>query len=164
MTRAAALLATFSLLVGCASDLDDGQATQKIRAQLNAEDAAAFSNFLARHHIASAAFCGRPLTSASGQPPRTVGEAIDLARVRDAEELRVRKLASIPKHPRELARQRWDDLISERDLVIDAQSRLTAEHGPAAKRLAEWSALEQRTSHLNEQLFKMKRTVFGPGE
>jgi hypothetical protein len=131
---------------------------------LNAEDAAAFSNFLAKHLIASAAFCGRPLTSASGQPPRTLGEAIDLARVRDAEERRVRELASRPKHPRELARQQWDGLISERDLVIDAQSRLTAEHGPAAKRLAEWSALESRLTHLDERLFKMKPSVFGTGE
>ena len=60
------------------------------------------------------------------------------------------------------AKQEWDELISERDGVIDAQSRLLELDGPGAQRSTEWKILEARKLELDRRLTEVKPRVFGP--
>jgi hypothetical protein len=142
-------------------DLTNMETVRDIRGRLGDADGAAFASYVAKHHLRAAAFCGRPLIGADGQLPKTVGEAIDLTMARDAEDRRALAEASRPRHPREVAKQSWDDLISERDGLIDAQSRLLELHGPASERSAEWKALETRKLGVDRRLAEMKPLVFG---
>jgi len=103
------------------------------------------------------------LLASDGKPPTTVGEAIDLTLTRDAEDRRKLEEAIEPRHPREMAKEAWDDLISERDGLIDAQSRLLEVHGPAAEGSREWKALETRKLGIDKRLVEMKPLVFGAG-
>lgn len=171
MNRAVALIAGIILFTGCASDprgvklsdvdLSDMRTVQEVRAQLNAEDGVAFANYVVKHHIASANFCGRTLARSDGKPPETIGEAIDLALAREAEDRRAFEIASKPKHPRELAQQHWDDLISERDFLIDAKSMMRGKHGTAAERQSEWSSIETQLADVDRRLVEIKPRVFG---
>lgn len=171
MTRVVAVIAGLILLMGCAPDprsvelsdvdLSDMRTVQAVRAQLSAEDGAAFATYLVKHHIASANFCGRSLAGPDGKPPETIGEAIDFALAREIEDRRALAMASKPLHPRELAQQHWDTLVSERDFLIDAQSLLHAQHGTAAERLSEWSSIESRRADVDRRLLELKPTVFG---
>lgn len=171
MFRAIALIASIISLMGCASDprgvklsdvdLSDMHAVQQVRARLNDEDGVAFANYVVKHQIASAAFCGRSLVGPEGRPPETIGEAIDLALAREAEARRALEIASKPKHPRELAQQHWDDLIAERDFLIDAQSMMRVEHGAVAEHQSEWSSIETRMAEIDRRLLEVKPRVFG---
>ena len=143
-------------------DLTDMETVQNIRARLDRADGAAFASYVAKHYVRSAAFCGRPLVTSGGQPPATVGEAIDLTMMRDAQDQRALEEASGPRHPREVAKQEWDELISERDGVIDAQSQLVELDGPGAQRSTEWKVLEARKLELDRRLTEVKPRVFGP--
>jgi hypothetical protein len=172
MSRAIPLIASMSLLLGCAPgvkdakledvDLSDMKALQAIRAQLNAEDGAAFASYVVRHSVASASFCGRPLAGPDGKPPRTVGEAIDLALDRDAADRRALALEGQSEYSRPRAQEQWDDLISERDMLINAQSVLRADHGAFAERRSEWKALEARIAHINDHLSELEPLIYGP--
>ena len=160
-----------ALLGGCApgardtalSDLNlrDMQQIQTIRNQLGPQDGRAFANYVMRHHVASANYCGRPLLSAHGQPPETVGEAIDLAMRRDALELKAVLAATAPKHPRQLARDEWDSLIRDRDMKVDARARLHDQFGERASRRPEWASLETQLAEIDRKLTAMKPLVFG---
>ncbi len=171
MARAALLFVI--LLGGCAPaardialadlDLRDMQTVQAIRTQLGEQDARAFASFVVRHHVKSAGFCGQPLQDSRGKPPETVGEAIDLAVRRDALELQAKMAALAPKHPRELAQEAWDDLVRERDLGVDAQSRLRMEYGDAAVRRPEWARLEASLAEIDRKLAAMRPSLFGAG-
>jgi hypothetical protein len=171
MIRAVTLLAILCALSSCASDtrgvklanidLGDAEAVQEIRARLSPQDRGAFNDYVLMHRISSESFCGKALVRPDGKAPETVGEAIDLAAVRDAEDRLAMKAASRPKHPRELAQQKWDELVSERDMLIDAQSVLRIEHGQAAERLSEWSAIKAKLADVDKRLIAMKPKVFG---
>lgn len=172
MTRSAALIAGLIVLMGCASDarsvklsdvdLSDMRTVQQVRAQLGAEEGVAFANYVVKHHIASANFCGRLLIGSDGKPPETIGEAIDLALAREAEVRRALEMANEPKHPREVAHQRWDKLISEREYLVHAQVVMRGKHGAAAERQSEWSSIETRMADVDRRLVEMKPRVFGP--
>lgn len=159
------------VLGGCApsardialSDLNlrDMQQIQTIRNQLGPQDGRAFANYVMRHHVTSANYCGRPLLSAHGQPPETVGEAIDLAMRRDALELKAVLAATAPKHPRQLARAEWDSLIRDRDMKVDARARLHDQFGERASRRPEWASLEIQLAEIDRKLVAMKPLVFG---
>lgn len=174
MIRAVTLLAILSSLAGCASDpktmklaevdLDDPNAIQEIRVRLDVPDRQAFNDFVFRHYTASAHFCGRALIRRDGKPPETVGEAITLTLIRQAKERQDTSKAARPKTPRERARERWDDLISERDMLIDAQALLREKHGPVAHNLSEWRATETRLGAIDKGLIAIKPQVFGAGE
>lgn len=174
MIRAVTLLAILCSLAGCASDpkamnlaevdLDDPNAVQDIRVRLDVPDRQAFNDFVFRHYTASAHFCGRALIRRDGKPPETVGEAITLTLIRQAKERRDASKATRPKTPRERARERWDDLISERDMLIDAQALLREKHGPVAHNLSEWRATEARLGAIDKGLIAIKPQVFGAGE
>lgn len=172
MARAALLFAV--LLGGCAPsardialadlDLSDMQTVEAIRNQLSEQDGQAFASYIVRHHVKSANFCGQPLKRSDGKGPETVGEAIDLAMRRDALELGAQMAAWAPKHPRELARQQWDDLVRDRDIKIDAQTRLRMQYGDDAMHQPEWKALEASLAEIDRKLVSMKPRVFGsPG-
>ena len=143
-------------------DLTDMETVQDIRARLDDADRAAFASYVAKHYLRSAAFCGRPLVTSDGQPPATVGKAIYLTRARDAEDRQALEAAARPRHPREVAKQEWDELISERDAVIDAQSQLLEGKGAEAQRSKEWKTLEARKLELDQRLVEMKPRAFGP--
>jgi hypothetical protein len=145
-------------------DLTDMETVQDIRARLDKAEGAAFANYVAKHYVRSAAFCGRPLVTPDGQPPATVGEAIDLTKARDAQDRQALEEAARPRHPREVAKQEWDELISERDTIIDAQSRLLEVSGRGAQRSTEWKALEASKLELDRRLAEMKPRVYGPGD
>lgn len=174
MIRAVTLLAILCSLAGCASDpktmklaevdLDDPNAIQEIRVRLDVPDRQAFNDFVFRHYTASAHFCGRALIRRDGKPPETVGEAITLTLIRQAKERQDTSKAARPKTPRERARERWDDLISERDMLIDAQALLREKHGPAAHNRSEWRATEARLGAIDKGLIAIKPQVFGAGE
>ena len=172
MIRAVAWLSIICLLGGCGSDprgtklanvdLGDPETIQRIRIHLSANDRGAFNDYVFRHYAASRTFCGRALIRPDGKSPETIGEAIDLTLARDAEERQARNEASRPSHPRELAKKQWDDLTSERDMLIDAQSSLREKHGSSAERLSEWASTNARLTDLNRRLIALKPQVFGP--
>lgn len=171
MARAALLFVV--LLGGCAPgarnialadlDLRDMQTVQAIRNQLSPQDGQAFANFIVRHHVKSANFCGRPLVRPDGKAPETVGEAIDLAVRRDAMEVQTQMAAWAPKHPREIARETWDDLVRDRDIRTDSQTRLRMQYGDGAVRHPEWADLESSLAEIDRKLVAMKPTIFGSG-
>jgi hypothetical protein len=173
MRHTIVLLATLGLLASCAGDvrsvrladidLRDMTRVQQIRARLNAGDSAAFASYVLRHSTGSTGFCGRPLANSAGDAPDTVGDAVDLARARDVEERRALAEASRPKLPIELARERWNELVSQRDNIITAQTRLRMMHGPAATRLPEWRSLLKRLSDVDDRLVGMRSGMFPAG-
>ena len=166
-----AVLLFVAALLGCSPevrgielaelDLTDMETVRDIRSRLDDAERAAFASYVAKHHLRAAAFCGRPLIGTDGQGPKTVGEAIDLTIARDARDRRALVEASRPPHPREVARRSWDDLISERDGLIDAQSRLLEVHGQAGEGSPEWKALEARKLEVDRRLAELKPRVFG---
>ena len=161
------------LLGGCAPeargialsdvDLSDMHTVRTIRSQLAPKDGIAFANYVVRHHAKSASYCGQPLRNADGKAPETVGEAIDLAVQRNALERQVSIAPEPPKHPRTLAKENWDNLIRDRDFMLDSQARLRLEYGNAAKRRPEWKPLETRMAENDRKLMALKSAVFGPG-
>lgn len=171
MARAAMLLVL--LLGGCAPqardillsgvDLSNMETVQAIRDKLEPRDRDAFANYVVRHHFKSARYCGKPLLDADGEAPATVGEAIDLAVHRDAAQRRTSSRSQTPKAPRELAKDEWDDLIRDRDLLIDAQDRLRLQYGDAATRRPEWNTRQTEIAQIDKKLIAMKSAVFGSG-
>lgn len=171
MTRA--ILLFVLLLGGCAPgardlalselNLRDMQQIQAIRQQLGPQDGRAFADYVTRHHVTSANYCGRPLMDAHGKAPETVGEAIDLAMRRDALELQALLASTAPKHPRQLAREAWDSLIRDRDIKVDARAQLHALFGEQASRRPEWASLDAQLAEIDQKLVAMKPAVFGPG-
>lgn len=171
MARAFFLLV--GLLAGCAPearsialsdvDLSDMQTVRTIRSQLASKDSIAFANFVVRHHVKSASYCGQPLLDADGEAPQTIGEAIDLTARRDAVERQISIATQTPKHPRALAKEEWESLIRDRDVMIDAQARLRLEYGSKAERRSEWKPLEFRMAENDRKLVALKSKVFGSG-
>lgn len=96
------LFARLCLLVGCAAqsrkrptahvDLVDMSTVQEIRSQLNAEEGAAFANYVVTHHIKSSSFSGQLLVRPKGKPPVTIGEAIELTLAKDTAERRAAEM------------------------------------------------------------------------
>lgn len=144
-------------------NLTDMNTVQEVRARLSNSEAVAFANFALKHNAASARFCGQQLAHSDGRPPVTVGEAIRLTLVREMEARRAAADARKPKAPGELARLRWDDLISERDSLIDAHSILRATHGSSAESLPVWQSTEAKLADVNRRLTVLKPQVFGEG-
>ena len=169
MTRAILLLV--GLIAGCAPqgreialadvNLSNMETVGKIRAQLAPQEKVAFANYVVRHHVKSANFCGQPLVGANGKAPVTIGDAVDLSIIRDAAERLALAEAQKPKHPRQLIKEEWDSLISARDILMDSQSRLRIEHGEKAARHAEWKSLEVKMAAIDRKLVEMKPAVFG---
>ena len=141
----------------------DMQQIQTIRQQLGPQDGRAFANYVLRHHVTSANYCGRPLMGADGKAPETVGEAIDLAMQRDALELQALLASAAPKHPSQLAREAWDNLIRDRDIKVDARAQLHDRFGEQASRRPEWASLEAQLAEIDRKLVAMKPQVFGSG-
>lgn len=173
MTRAVFLIATLSLLLGCAPDprsvqladvdLSDMSTVQGIRSQLTAFEGAAFANYLVKHRSASAHFCGHKLVGPEGNPPVTVGEAINFTLAKDAEDRRALEIATRLKPFWELEQQRRD-LTDRRDMLVDVQSRLRAEHGAAAERFKQWRSIDASLAEVNRRLVELKPKISAAGE
>ena len=144
-------------------DLSNMQTVQTIRERLSPQEGAAFADYVVRHHIKSAHYCGQPLLNNDGEAPDTVGEAVDLTVRRDAGDRSILVAAQPPAHPRELAKDHWDKLIRNRDNIIDAQARLRLEYGDDAKRRSDWMSLETRMIEIDRNLLAIKPNVFGSG-
>lgn len=169
MTRA--FLLFVALLAGCSPevrdialadiDLRDMNAVAKIRSQLDSQDSVAFANYVVRHHRAAASFCGQPLVGAGGKEPVTIGEAVDLSIERaNAERLALLE-AQKPKHPSQIAKEEWDNLIRTRDILLDSQTRVQMEYGKSAVRRPEWKSIETKMAEIDKKLVAMKPIVFG---
>lgn len=169
MTRSVLLFVL--LLAGCMPeardialadvDLRDMEAIAQIRSQLAPQDSIAFANYIVRHHSKAANFCGQPLVGIGGKEPATIGEAVDLSIERDKAERLAMLEAKKPKHPRQLVKEEWDNLIFARDLLMDSQSRLRMEFGENATRRTDWKSLEAKMAQIDQKLVMMKPTVFG---
>lgn len=144
-------------------DLSNMHTVRTIQDRLSTQDSAAFADYVVRHHIKSANYCGQPLLNNDGEAPDTVGEAADLTARRDAQDRPVLVAEKTPTHPRELEKERWDKLIRNRDTIIDAQDRLRLQYGDGAKRRSEWMSLETRLVEIDRKLVAMKPDVFGFG-
>lgn len=165
MTRAVFLIGTLGLLVGCASDpksvhladvdLSDMTTVQEIRSQLNAQEGAAFANYLVKHRRTSSSFCGRILIGPKGKPPATIGEAIEFTLAKDAEDRRAAEMA-IKLRPFWELEQQWKQLGDRRDMLVDMQSMLRAQHGAAAVRLSQWNSIEASLADVNRRLSELK--------
>ncbi len=169
MTRLVFLF--LGLLAGCVPqardirladvDLNNMQMVREIRAGLEPKEAIAFANYVVRHQARSANYCGQPLVTMNGKEPMTIGEAVDLSILRDAQE----RLASIeakkPKRPGQIAKENWDQLIWARDMLLDFQSRLRSEHGDRALLRPEWKQTEAKMAEIDKKLVAMKPVVFG---
>ena len=171
MTRAVFLFV--GLLAGCAPqvrdipladvDLSNMETVGTIRVQLDPKDRVPFANYVVRHHATSANFCGKPLVALTGKEPTTIGEAVDLSVLREAEERQAKIEANKPKHPAQLAKERWNNLIIARDILIDSQARLRIQYGDEAMRRSEWKLVESRMAVIDKKLLAMKTGVFGSG-
>jgi hypothetical protein len=164
------IIATFLfLLVGaCVSDVKTISLTEvdlskpsvlmEIRDRLPPEERTLLSTFAVRHTASSAGFCGRPLVGPDGVEPRTIGEAIELTRAREATEKahlaqsRSPKIISSPQDA-------WAYLISDRDRLITRQSILRLQFGPVAQQRAEWKELAKELAKLDKELASLKRAA-----
>lgn len=171
MNRAALLF--IAALAGCSADprnialaevdLRNMESVATIRSHLDPQDSIAFANYVVRHHSMSASFCGQPLVDQGGKAPETIGEAIDLAIIRDEADRRAALEAKKPKHHRQLLKEDWNNLISARDILVDSQSRLRMQYGEAATRRSEWTSLKTKMAQIDQKLIAMKPKVFGSG-
>lgn len=171
MNRAIFLFAI--LLTGCTAnlrdmalaefDLRDMASVATIRSQLGPQDSIAFANFVARHHRKATNFCGQPLIDQGGKAPKTIGEAIDLAILRDEADRLAALEAQKPKHRQQVLKDEWDSLIFARDILLDSQSRLQMEYGGKATRRPQWSSLKTKIADIDQKLLAMKPKVFGAG-
>jgi hypothetical protein len=144
-------------------DLADMEVVRALGQEMTETDRAAFNTFVVKHVATSARFCGRTLLRPDGREPTTIGEAIDLTRARETEIRKALLAAQAPKTPRQLLEERWKRLTSERDLMIDHQTWLTAEHGPAAKQLPEWKSLQVGLAENGRQMMKIRPLIAGNG-
>ena len=142
-------------------DLTDMATVQDIRNRLSPADASAFATFAVRHNTTSAGFCGHPLLDPTGKPPRTIGQAIDLTLARDSDERKSRNAAARPRTQAELMNDKWAELIRQRDRLIDRQTILRTQQGPAAERLPEWKSLVSQMATSDRELSLLKPKVFG---
>ena len=145
-------------------DLRDMDAVAQIRSRLEPHESVAFANYIVRHHRMAANFCGQPLVGISGQEPATIGEAVDLSILRDKAEREAALEASRPKHPRQIAKEEWDKLVTARDMFTQSQSRLRMEFGEKALRRSEWKSLEADIADIDQKLVALKPDVFGLGD
>jgi hypothetical protein len=109
-------------------DLSNLAVVEKLRRSLSIEERAALTDYVVRHRVQSAAFCGTRLVDDGGGDPQTLGDAIDLTIARKLEE--ERRDAQKPGWA-----LRWEELTRERDRLMDRQSLLLVKHGPAAHRM-----------------------------
>lgn len=172
MVRVITLLVGTAMLTACGADvkgirlaevdLTNMRTVQDLRTRLDPVEGAALATYVAEHNSGSAGFCGQALTNSDGKSPETLGEAIALTIAREREERIVLAKAKRLPSPRELGRKSWSELTSERDMVIDAQSRLRFERGRMAEQLPEWAALQRKKAQIDEKLVLLKPGVFGP--
>ena len=137
-------------------DLSDMAAVRELGRQLNPTDKAALITYAAIHAPSSAGFCGKRLVGRSGKEPSTIGEAIELTLDLQADVRTARIDAERALAPAQLAAERWDDLIVQRELLISRQSVLLSEHGASARQLREWRSLEVRMTEYDEKLAALK--------
>lgn len=142
-------------------DLTDMATVRDIRNRLGPADASAFATYAVRHNTTSAGFCGHPLLDPTGKPPRTIGDAIDLTLARESDELKARIAAARPRTEAERINDKWAELIRQRDRLIDRQTILRAQQGPAAERAPEWKSLETKMAASDGELSLLKPKVFG---
>lgn len=146
----------FALLLACCGtdvrnvplsdvDLSDMRAVRQLSRTLNPPERLALITYAAAHGNGSAD-CGADHESRDTAPPRTIGDAITVTLSRIASTRIDPANGDAPK-----PRQRFDqaDRVLPRDRIIDRQSRLLADYGPAARKLPEWVALETKRAHLD---------------
>jgi hypothetical protein len=165
MTRPVVLIAMLLVLVSCASDpksiplgdvdLSDMSTVQEIRSRLDAKEGVAFANYVVKHISTSSSFCGNLLLGPKGKPPSTIGEAIEFTLAKDAEDRRASQMAIKLKPYWELE-QKKNQLANQRDLLVDMQGILRAEHGAGAVRLSRWRSIETSLAEVNRRLAELK--------
>lgn len=115
-------------------DLNDAAGVSEILARLPKEHRGAFATFTVHHLASSKAFCGDLLVDENGREPRTVGEAIRLTRLRDAE--RNRRPAAIDPaslSPEVRRRMAVNEELRLREALVDQREMLlmTGDSTPA---------------------------------
>lgn len=133
-------------------DLGDMALVQELGHGLTPADRAAFSTYVVLHVPTGRGFCGAPLLNREGNEPATVGEAIALTLEREAEERELMLAAERPPSAAELARQRMEGLLAQREQLIARKSLLFAEHGRDAENLPEWRKIERELADFDGRL------------
>ena len=130
-------------------DFSDPATVAQLREQLPFDDREAFSNYVLWHHASSSSFCGEPLVDTDGYPPYSVGDAIRLTRIRDAETKAARKAAS--NSAPDIYEERRI-LVVQKDTYIDEQAQMRARLGNEAMKSDEWKALDAQIAETNALL------------
>ncbi len=137
-------------------DLSNMELVRDLGEGLSGDDRAAFSTYVLIHAPSSPSFCGERLFARDGREPLTVGEAIDLTRLREFEIRLARAEEAKPLTPVQLARRQVRFTDDQRGMVSDQQTLLFAKYGAAARQTPEWAALERRKAEYERQLAEMR--------
>jgi hypothetical protein len=95
--------------------------------------------------------------------PETLGEAIELGLAKENGGVKSPRIENAFSSPVELARQRWDGLVSERDMLLDSKSHYLETTSPSADLSRHIKDLDLRIRAVNERLLNLKPQVFGDG-
>lgn len=167
-------LGTFLLLSACMGDaardrslagldLSNMELVRELGEGLNAADRGAFSTYVAIHAPSSPTFCGEVLVGRDGRQPLTIGEAIDMTRLREFEIQFARAEEAKPLTPAQAARRQIRFSDDQRGMLSDQQTILFAKYGSAAARTPEWAELERRKADYDRQIAEMRaKQPFGP--
>jgi hypothetical protein len=144
-------------------DLSNAAVMQELARGLSPKDKAALVVYTLVHAPSSTGFCGQKLVGRDGVEPMTIGDAITLTLRREAELRTARVEAARPKTAPELAREQWDGLIIQREMLLARQSALLSDHGPAARRMPEWDSVEAEMTESDQKLAVLKPKIEDAG-
>jgi hypothetical protein len=99
-------------------DLTDQLVAAEVLAGLPKPDRALFQTYLLHHYALSEAYCGDALLDSEGREPRTVGDAIALTRIREAQ-LAAAQEATPPASLAAARASEIEGLIERRSLLFD---------------------------------------------
>jgi hypothetical protein len=136
-------------------DLTDMRVVARLQSQMKPEDRRIFATYILEHRIASAGYCGRPLRGSRGEPPVTIGDALDMTRLRLAE-YSAPQNTRVPVNMADDAVSRWAELIARRDLLIDSQTLLRARHGKSVERRSEWKSIQVQMAAVESELLALR--------
>ena len=142
-------------------DLSDMNAVRQIGRSLSPPERSALITYAATHNSASSRDCGHGPVGHGAVVPKTIGQAIAITLAQAAIGRSVPAGYESPSVRTQVGEQQ-DDLILRRDVIVDRESTLLADHGAAAKKLAEWQALESKRANYTMRLAALRSRKISP--
>lgn len=133
-------------------DLADMGVVQNLGRNLAPDERVAFNTYIAIHRPDGPGFCGERLVDKQGKEPATVGEAINLTLARIEADKALRRAAAQPKSPAEMAQEKKEFLLAQREQIEVRRSLLFAQYGPDAERMPEWREIDRELAEYDRQL------------